>query len=410
MHILYIHQHFATPSDSLGTRSYEFAKKLIEAGHSVTMLCGSTAQSIAGEVGTQRIIHEDIAGIQVIRISESYKNSMGFLGRVKAFFGFAFTATRIGRRINADLVFATSTPLTVALPGVLSAKKMGSPLVFEVRDLWPELPVAMGVIRNPVLIKFLGWLERYAYKNSSAVIALAPGIKKGIVSTGFNPAAVPIIPNGCDLDLFTPTPQRELEKTFGDNRSFRAVYCGHHGNANNLGALIDVAKVLKKRNIQDIQFVLIGDGAEKQLLVQSTKDLNLDEYFIWHPPIPKNQLAKVVPKMDVGLMLLKNVSAFQYGTSPNKFFDYLASGIPVINNYPGWVKDLITEHNCGLAVQPDDPEALADSLLELKNNKHFRDSAGQSARQLAESDFSRDKLAAQFVSALEKINTDPHDY
>jgi glycosyltransferase involved in cell wall biosynthesis len=114
--------------------------------------------------------------------------------------------------------------------------------------------------------------------------------------------------------------------------------------------------------------------------------------------------------MDVGLMLLKNVSAFQYGTSPNKFFDYLASGIPVINNYPGWVKDLITEHNCGLAVQPDDAEALADSLLELKNNKLFRDSAGQSARQLAESDFSRDKLAAQFVSALEKINTDPHDY
>jgi len=405
MHILYIHQHFATPADFLGTRSYELAQRLIDAGHTVTMLCGDTARSNADDSNKkERVIRYETDRINVIKVLEPYANSMGFTARVISFLKFAITATKLARGVNADLVFATSTPLTVGIPGVFAAKKRNVPFVFEVRDLWPELPISMGAIKNPVVIWMLRSLERFLYKRSHAIVALAPGIRDGIKVHTKDHTPLAMIPNASDNSLFKPTPHRCEDNRFGEPTDFKVVYCGHHGVANGLNAALDAAAVLKEQGVIGIRFVMIGTGSEKSELIKRCNAEQLQDYFSWIGSIPKQELATLLPGMDVGFMPLMNVKAFQYGTSPNKFFDYLASGIPILNNYPGWVGELLEAHQCGVSVPPDDSVALAEALIKLRDNDSQRELMGVSARKLAETRFSRDLLGREFVEFIEQAH------
>ena len=173
--------------------------------------------------------------------------------------------------------------------------------------------------------------------------------------------------------------------------------------ANGLDAVLDAASVLQKRARGDIKFVFIGDGKLKPALRGRAQREKL-ENCLFFDPMPKRQLTDVLACADIGLMILANVPAFYYGTSPNKFFDYLASGLPVVNNYPGWLSELITTHQCGVTVAPDDPEAFAEAMERLADNPELRDKMRRNARALAEADFSRDQLARRFVSWLEASN------
>jgi glycosyltransferase involved in cell wall biosynthesis len=398
MHVLYIHQHFATPDDSIGTRSYELAQRLINAGHQVTMLCGNTEREHATGTGT---VLETIDSIAVVRIMVPYRNDMSFMMRVLSFLRFTLGAARAARNINADLVFASSTPLTVAVPGVLGARRHNVPFVLEIRDLWPELPIAMGVIRNPLIISALRHLEHWAYKNAKAIVTLAPGMRDGVVATGLARGEVDIIPNAADLNLFKPA-TRTTDPRFGDENTLRAVYCGHHGRANGLEALAHAADFLKSHKSDlKVRFVMIGTGSEKPALVKHVKQNGLDDYFVWIDPMPKRELAQLLPRMDVGLMLLRNVEAFRQGTSPNKFFDYLAAGLPVLTNYPGWVSETISQNNSGINVLPDDPAEFANGLEKMHALLPQRRVMGDASRALAQRDYSRDKLGERFVSFLE---------
>ena len=173
MHVAYIHQHFSSRRGSWGTRSYEFSMRLIRAGHRVTLIKGMGSRTGVEHDSDQRIMETDINGIRVVSVAEPYDNTMGFVRRWIAFTRFARTAGEIVCRSNADLVFATSTPLTVGIPGMKSAKRLGVPFVFEVRDLWPELPIAMGIVRNPLIAWYLRRMERRIYQAATRIIALA---------------------------------------------------------------------------------------------------------------------------------------------------------------------------------------------------------------------------------------------
>jgi len=402
MHVAYIHQHFTTPRGSSGTRSYEMSRRLLAAGHRVTMVCGAYEHRDTDVDLTRRVTEYHVDGIDVKCIAESYANWMGFGRRVLAFGRFAAAAARVVSRLDADLVVATSTPLTVGLPGMKAARRLGVPFVFEVRDLWPEIPIAMGIIRNPVLIWYLRRLERRIYRAADWVIALAPGIREGVCRTGFPPERVALIPNCCDVDLFQPGDERLEDERFGRPDEFRLVFTGAHGRANGLDAVLDAAAELRRRGQTGVRFVFIGQGAEKQRLMDRSRRERLDELVSWVPPMSKRSLARILPGMDAGMQILKNVPAFYYGTSPNKFFDYLACGLPVLNNYPGWLADLIRQHECGLAVPPDDPGAFADAVLWLRGHPDQRRRMGQRARELAETQFARDRLADTFVQTLEQ--------
>ncbi len=402
MKILYFHQHFGTPSGSGGTRSYEFARRLVSNGHSVTLVCGSMALSNTGltDSFTGGIRCGSVDGIEVIEFNLPYANKHSFIKRSWQFIKYAIRSTKIAMLADYDLVFATSTPLTAGIPGIFARTFRGKPFIFEVRDLWPELPREMGVIKNPIVLQAMDWLEWLSYHAASGCIGLSPGIVKGIMRKGIPKDNIRMIPNGCDHNIFGDERVIKKRPPFALDTDLLATFTGAHGIANGLDAVLDAAAMLKKKNRNDIKILFIGDGMLKPHLKKRASNEGLDNCFFMDP-IPKNQLAEIQKGVDVGLMILANVPAFYYGTSPNKFFDYIATGLPVLNNYPGWLADLIKENNCGMAVEPDQPEAFADALIYMAEHKDELSKMGQHARALAEREFSRDKLADDFISFLE---------
>ncbi|MBN2412661.1 glycosyltransferase family 4 protein [candidate division KSB1 bacterium] len=404
MHIVYIHQYFSTPLGGYGIRSYEWAKKLIAAGHKVTVI---TAANTIGRLD-ERLHYKKgresvtIDGIDVKLIKAFYSNYMNLFQRAFAFFKFADNTYKKIIELKPDLIFATSTPLTVGLPAKKAAKKLGVPFIFEVRDLWPELIFALGAMRNPLARKYLINMEHSIYRASKHIVALAPGIKDGITRTGYPGENVSVIPNCCDLDLFKPKPPNAPEPEYGNPGDVRFVFTGAHGTANGLDAVLDGITELKKRNKKGVHFVFIGTGKEKERLVKRSVDEGLSDYITWVDRIVKTELAELLPRFDVGMMILANVPEFYYGTSPNKFFDYISSGLPVLNNYPGWLAGMITENKCGLVSKPDDPVDFADTVEKLCASKDMREKMGIASRKLAEAQFSRDKLGDEFVKVLEE--------
>ena len=198
MKIIYLHQYFNTPDMSGGTRSYEMARRMVSAGHEVHMI---TSIRESGSNTNDWLLTEE-AGIQVHWYPVPYSNHMTYSMRIKAFFSFAREALNKAMQLDADVVFATSTPLTIALPAVRAARMKSIPMVFEVRDLWPELPIAMGALKNPFFRIAAKLLERWAYRNSQAVVTLSPGMKEGVVKTGYSTSKVAVIPNSSDNEDF----------------------------------------------------------------------------------------------------------------------------------------------------------------------------------------------------------------
>lgn len=414
MHILYYHQYFSTPDGAIGLRSYEIARRLTARGHEVTIVCGSGDEiSHTGLTGKFRLgkRHGDVDGIHVIELLLPYSNKDNFLKRSVTFLRFALRGIGIALRHRSDLIFATSTPLTAGLPGIVARLVRNKPFIFEVRDLWPELPREMGVIQNPAVLKAMDMLEWLSYHTAIACIGLSPGIVEGIKRRGIDASRITMIPNGCDLDLFTPSEQNSIPNLttlpFGERDKVRenynlvAIFTGTHGTANGLDAVLDAARELISRSRKDICLVFIGDGKLKPELQRRTKEEKLDN-CIFLSPVPKKTLASLMKSVDIGLMILANVPAFYYGTSPNKFFDYIASGLPVLNNYPGWLADMIKTHNCGVVVPPDDPVAFANALEYLADNRDKLKIMGRNARLLAEREFDWKVLADQFVDWVEK--------
>jgi glycosyltransferase involved in cell wall biosynthesis len=401
MHVLYFHQHFSTPAGATGTRSYEMARELAARGHEVTMVCGSSAHGDTRLNATpvNGVREGDVDGIHVVEICVPYSNHDGLAKRSLAFMRFALRSVAIAWKTKYDLLFATSTPLTAALPGiVMRLLKPNKAFIFEVRDLWPELPREMGVITNPVVLSAMSALEWLAYNLANSCIGLSPGIVEGIKRRCSQRKAVAMIPNGCDLDAFRPQGTRGSR---AGKTKLKAVFMGAHGMANGLDAVLDAAMVLKHRNRNDIELLFIGDGKLKPQLVARAQNEGLDNCrFV--APVPKTILTGMMADADVGLMILANVRAFYYGTSPNKFFDYISAGLPVVNNYPGWLADLINEHQCGIAVPPDNPEAFADAIEKLADRPDLREQMGRNARRLAQQRFDRRTLAASFADFLEE--------
>ena len=345
-----------------------------------------------------------VDGIYVIELELPYSNNDSFLRRSWTFLRFAFRSVVLALRVDYDVVFATSTPLTAALPGIAARWLRRKPFVFEVRDLWPELPRAMGVFRNPLLLLMMDWLEFLAYHSANSCIALSPGIAQGITRRGVPESRVITAPNGCDLDLFAPDSAQPLPEIPGlQSDSFVATFTGAHGAANGLGAVLDAAAELRMRGRTDISFVFIGDGKEKPTLIERAHREKL-ENCLFVDPMPKKVLAQFLcRRANVGLMILANVPAFYYGTSPNKFFDYLASGLPVLVNYPGWMAEMVTAQGAGVVVPPQDPVAFADAVLRMADARAATAEMGPRGRNFAKREFLQTTLAQRCVSVMESV-------
>jgi glycosyltransferase involved in cell wall biosynthesis len=402
MRIVYVQQHFATPHGEAGVRGYNLVKTFVDRGHNVTVIAGHNWRDDSLKVGPgQWRAENELDGFRLVRLGVYYSNFQGFWPRLRSFVTFAALASREVVRRDADLVFASSPPLTMALPALVGRWARGIPYVLEVRDLWPDFPIEMGIIRNPVLKRVLWAFERLAYRRAWRLVALAPGIKRQIEGkAGVAPSSVLMVPNGSDTAGLWPVDRPARRHLPVGRNELVLGYTGTLGVANGLDAVLDAARVLKRRRVHGVTFALIGDGREKTRLMCRAAREGLDNVR-FTGLVGKGRYNEILAELDVGLQILMNVKAFYYGTSPNKFFDYLAAGKPVLVNYPGWMSDLVTQHECGVAVAPDDPDLFADAVERLLEDRDRLSAMGRAARVLAEAEFSQQRILVDLARFVE---------
>jgi glycosyltransferase involved in cell wall biosynthesis len=399
--ILYFHQFFATRESSLGLiRSYEFSRRWVEQGHSVTIVTSSSR--LPDEFSRHVFNYGDVDGIDVRAVRVGYSNYMGYARRLWSFSLFVLGAAYLGLRApRADVVFATSTPLTVGIPGWIAAAARRMPFVFEVRDLWPEAAIQMGAIeRGSLTARIAKSVERFLYRHASAVIALSPGMVEGVLADGADPEHTHMVPNSCDLDLFAPGPKDpDLVEAHGLAGRFVVGYAGAIGPSNALeDSVPQAAAVLKERGRDDIVFLIAGDGKSLPGIERTRDEQDLDN-LVLVGPVAKKNVPRLLGTADVLMTLFKDVEILATN-SPNKFFDGLASGTPMIVNSPGWTKELVEDNDAGVYVPPGDGEALADAVMALADDREALERMGTNARSLAEREFGRDDMAARVLDVL----------
>jgi len=333
---------------------------------------------------------------------------MSFNQRIAAFLKFAFSATQKAQSINGDVVFATSTPLTIAIPGVFASKKLKVPMVFEVRDLWPEIPIAIGALKNPLIRYLAKWLEKWAYKHSAAIVALSPGMKDGVVNAGYPTNKVATIPNSSDLDNFQY--DEALAQKFRRDHSWLQdkpllVYTGTFGLINGVGYLVNIAVHLKKI-APDLRILLVGHGIEYQLVSDMALKLGvLNENLFIQESAPKKKISMILSAANMACSLCIDLPEL-HANSANKFFDALAAGKPIMINYGGWQADLIEQSNAGLVIWEMQYDIAAQQIATALQDIDWQKRAGVAARDLAKRLFDRDVLAKQLeqvlISAIEQ--------
>jgi glycosyltransferase involved in cell wall biosynthesis len=402
MRILYIHQFFAMRDSSHPTRSYEFARRMVSQGHEVTMVTGGSR--LPAGYREKLFSRFEVDGIDVRSVRGDYSNYMSYPRRIVAFALFIFGGTWLALRApRPDVVFATSTPLTVAVPGYIASRLRRRPYVFEVRDPWPDAAFQMGALsRTSPLGRLSKLLERFTYRKADAVVGLSPGMVDFILAEDTDPAKVFMVPNCSDLDLFHPGEKDAgITQRYALQGRFVVGYTGAVGPANAVHVIAEAAALLKSEGRDDIAILIAGDGKRAPQVRAMKEELGLDNLHLLGS-VPKHDVPALLRSCDVLLAHLAKVPVLYTG-SPNKLFDGLASGRPIIVNSPGWTKPLVVDNDAGLFVEPEDARALADAILTLADDPAAVERMGRNARRVAEEKFSRDEQADRLIEVLEGV-------
>jgi glycosyltransferase involved in cell wall biosynthesis len=404
MRVLYLHQHYSGPGGATATRAHAMARALAARGHDVTLACGRYEGAESGLTGPFRRGRREgrVAGFSVVEFDISCSNAQRLTARTGAFLRYARRAGRMALSGRHDLILASSTPLTVALPALAARRLRGLPFVFEIRDPWPELPRAMGGVPAPILAA-MDHLATAACRNAAAVIGLTEGMAETAIARGADPARVHVVPNGCDLDLFGPhvPPWRPEEAAPWE---VLAVYAGAHGRANGLDTVLEAASILWARGERRLRILLVGEGGERPRLMAEAARRDLGN-LTFLDPLPKRQLAGLLSGAGIGLHVLAPIPAFAEWTAPNKLMDYLAAGLPVMTDALGRAARLVGEGPdgpaCGIASPPGDAPALAGALAALTADPARRSAMGAASRRRAMRVWDRRLHTARFCEILE---------
>jgi glycosyltransferase involved in cell wall biosynthesis len=401
LRILYLHQHFSRPEGSTATRSFLNAAALAEAGHTVALACGRYQGAATGLGGRFRWGERRgwMDGFELREFDIRCGNAQGLAARSAAFLRYAARAADQAVREPWDLVIASSTPLTVAIPALLARRLCGVPFLFEIRDPWPELPRALsaatGRVPGPVL-GAMGRLADAACRRAAAVVALTEGMAETALARGADPTRVHVLAQGADLELFGPHVAPWRPDCVAPEEVL-AVYAGAHGVANGLDQLLDAAALLQGAGVK---LLLVGEGACKAALMRRAARESLPVAFL--DPMPKPRLAALLAGADIGLLCLADVPEFGECSAPNKLVEGLAAGLPMVTNVPGRAARLLDEGSSGIAVPPGDARALAGALQALAQERGRRAAMGRAARRLAEAHFDARRIARDFVTVAEE--------
>ncbi|MBT3239849.1 MAG: glycosyltransferase family 4 protein [Chloroflexi bacterium] len=402
MHILLIHQAFAAIDEPGGTRHHEMAKNLAVKGHKITVIA-SPISYLTGNSAKQRIpwIEKQDGGknITILRAFTYRALHKSFVHRIFSFFSFMFSSFFIGIKIkNVDLVWGTSPPIFQGLTAWLLARLKSAKFLFEIRDLWPAFAVAVGVLKNPLLIRLSTLLEKFLYRRADQLMVNSPGFIFHIQEKGGKD--IQLIPNGADATMFDPHLKGlGFRKKHGLENKFIALYAGAHGMSNDLDVVLDAAKIIEDQ--KEIAIILLGDGKEKQRLIEKVKGLNLyNLHFI--PPVPKDEMQEALAASDLCIAILKPIEMYKT-VYPNKVFDYMAAGRPTALAINGVIRQVVEEANAGVFVKPGNSEALAEAILKMFSSPEKSISMGLAGRAYLEKHFDRKVLTEKFEIMIQKM-------
>ena len=404
MKVLYFDSKFLTPRHSSPVRAYSFARRLIEEGHEVTMVARDPSflevepagKREPGLVARERVDDIDILWIK-IPFRQRFSKSQRMLSYGAFTLGASIAAAVTGR---PDVVYASSTPLTIGIPGVVASRLKGAPFVFELLDLWPAVPVGLGYLKRGREIAAAEWLERKLYDSAERVVVCSEAARDALLAQGVPADKLVLIPNMSDLELFRPGAADEsFRARYGLEGKFVAVYAGGMGVANGVYQLADAAAALKRRGIDDVAIVALGRGSERPKLERHVAELGLENLLVL-PPVARERIPGIIGAADVTLTVFAPYPVLETN-SPNKFFDSLAAGKPVVVNLDGWWRRLVEENHAGVYVPAGDGDALAEALADLARRPELVREMGGNARALAEREFALDLLAERFVRTLE---------
>ncbi len=387
---LWIFNHYAfTPDQPGGTRHFDIGKELVKRGYGVTIFASSFHHQLHKETRLQKRELwkiEDIDGIKFVWIKTSrYKRNNW--KRILSMMSYMIKSYMLGRRITGvntsiskpDLIIGSSVHLLAVLSAYYVAKYYRAKFIMEVRDLWPQTIIDIGQMReyNP-FIKILQALEKFLYRRAEKIITLLPLANKYISSYGIDEKKITWIPNGVDLARF-----EDISEVKKNNAQFKVMYLGTHGRVDALDVLLDAAKIIQNNRYDNIQFILKGDGTEKQNLISYKNKLALRNTE-FRDPVKKASVNKTLKEADVLVSLLKDLTLYKYGASKNKEFDYMASGKPIILAAKP-ANNIVEEAGCGITVPPENPEALAKAIIELYHlPKEKRKEVGEKGREYVE--------------------------
>jgi glycosyltransferase involved in cell wall biosynthesis len=375
--IVWIFNHYAiTPEMPGGTRHYDFAKELTKKGYKVTIFASSfhVGQHKELKLGkNEKYKIEDYGGVNFVWLKTFHYQKNNWK-RIVNMLSYMYRAYWLGRKItkkvegfdNPDIIIGSSVHLFAVYAAYLLSKKYKVPFIMEVRDLWPQTLIDMGLSKWHPFIVLLGLLERFLYKRADKIIVLPPKAHEYIESLGISPHKIRWVPNGVDLSKFNINGEDDLNK---NNNEFVVMYVGALGAANNLDVAIDSANILKNK-YSNIKFVFVGAGLKKSKLAQKAKLLKLDNVE-FRNPVEKEEIPRLLRKADVLFFNLPNLPVLKYGISSNKLFDYLASGKPIIFSCNS-INNPVDEADAGITISPDNPQVLAEAVIKLHNTPAYK--------------------------------------
>lgn len=395
MKILYFYQYFATSKGSWGTRIHEFTREWVKKGHHVTVVTSVYSKS---DISASKFIDTQyFDGVKVIIINVRIDNRQPFLKRIFSFLTYSLLSCWYALTYPAQVVIASSGPITVGIPGLIAKLIRGRKLVFESRDLWPDGAIELGIIKNPVMIKTARWFEKLCYSSSDLIVALSIGMEKEILAKSPDRNVITVT-NAANIALFS-TP-RPFPANIGIVPKTYAIYTGNIGEVNNSLWLLEAAKALQTKG-SSLKILIVGEGQQRELIDQQIEDHKLECILRW-PLMPKENLVALVQHALVSLVPLKGTPVLDT-SSPNKFFESLSAGVPVVQNTQGWMKDFLVDHQIGFTLPPNDPEALADLLISLASDPVLLAGMKDRALKVSSAEFDKNRLAEKMITSIESI-------
>lgn len=398
MHILLIHQAFTAPGQPGGTRHAELLMRAVRAGHQVTVVASDVIYQTGQPLYEHRKLmrEENVGGIRILRAYTYSSLYRSFFARVLAFISFVFTSFYVAFKAGkVDLVIGTSPPLLQPLSAWLISVLRRRPFLLEIRDLWPEFAIDMGVLKNPFLIRISRWLEGFLYRRASHLLVNSPAYCDYLIDKGVPAAKISFIASAADVGLYDPAANgKTYREEVGLNGQFVVTYAGTMGPSHGLETAVDAASLVQ--DDPGIHFLFVGDGKERGKLEARAQSLGLRN-VTFAGTCPKGRIPEVLAASDACLATLLNIPMFRT-TYPTKVFDYMAAGRPTVLAIDGVIREVMESAGGGVSVSPGNAREVADAIRWLKQNREQAATMGQSARRFVERHFNPETQSQKFIA------------